>query len=137
MAGVKHQFILGLVIRSMRQFGCIIQQVDGDYRGKLGQALPIPSSILRHRPDAIGFTTEGILCIGDAKTESDITSRRTIEQIVDFCSYKFDERLCEVFIGIPKSCKYTLEKTLREQGFSGYPYLHIITVPDEIICDET
>lgn len=133
MASRRHQFILGLVVRSMRAFGARIHSVHGDYDGKLGAVLPMPPQIARHKPDTVGLTPGGTLCIGDAKTESDVASRRTIEQIADFCGFTFQDEPCEVFIGIPSSVEGKLNGVLRRHGLHTHPRLHLVLVPDEII----
>ena len=133
MASATHQFILGLVIRSMRRYGAEIHGIHGNYPGKLGQPVPVPPEIERHKPDTLGLTLDGVLCTGDAKTESDIQSKRTAEQIADFCGFSFMGKPCEVFIGIPSSSEAALKRVLRKHGLDHCLNLHVILVPDEII----
>ena len=61
MAGNRHQFILGLVIKKMREEGATVYAVDGNYPGLFGEAIFLPPQILRHRPDAIGKKEDGQL----------------------------------------------------------------------------
>ena len=133
MAGRQHQFILGLVIKQMRQYGCEITHIDGCYRGKQREQVPLPPRVMHHRPDAIGITATGQICFGDAKTEGDIRSARTREQILDFLTVELNGTLCEVFIGVPSRAKGDTVKMLRELGITEHEHLHLISVPEEII----
>ena len=133
MAGMRHQFIMGLVIRNMREFGCRIKFVDGKYIVHYGEQIRIPPKVLRHRPDILGLTDSGQICIGEAKTESDINSLRTKEQISDFTRLELNGMPCEVFIGVPSMVRERFNNTLLVLGLANYPHLHILYVPEEII----
>ena len=133
MAGKEHQFILGLVIKQMRLFGCEITHVDGTYRGKQNESVPLPPRVVHHRPDAMGITALGQVCFGDAKTEGDIRSRRTKEQLLDFLTMELNGLPCAVFLGVPSRAKENAVKLLREMGLLDHSHLRLIFVPEEII----
>lgn len=133
MAGKKHQFILGLIIKKMREDGITIQGVDGNYPGLFGEKVPLPPQILRHRPDVIGAKENGQICFGEAKTENDILNSRTYEQLSDFSHIKLNSQDCEVFIGLPKSSESDFKKSLRKIGLMGKDNIKAIYIPDEII----
>lgn len=135
VAGEKHQFILGLVIRKMREDGATIHSVNGNYPGLFGEKTSLPPQILRHRPDAIGVKDNGQLCIGEAKTESDIANTRTYEQLQDFTTVVLNGSRCEVFVGVPQSSEETFKKSIERTGLKGCENLHVLYVPDEIIND--
>lgn len=135
MAGERHQFILGLVVKKMREDGATIYSVDGSYPGLFGEKTPLPPQILRHRPDAVGIKENGELCIGEAKTESDITNTRTYEQLQDFTTVELNGSSCEVYIGMPQSSEEAFKVSLKKNGLQGCENLHIIYIPDEIIND--
>ena len=59
MATKKHQFILGLVIKKMKEEGFDVINVDGNYPGLFGEKLSLPPTILHHRPDALGVKEDG------------------------------------------------------------------------------
>jgi hypothetical protein len=80
VAGNRHQFILGLVIKKMREEGATVYGVDGNYPGLFGENIPLPPQILRHRPDAIGVKANGQICIGEAKSENDIENNTSLER---------------------------------------------------------
>lgn len=82
MASEKHQFIMDCIIRKMRYLGYEPVCVDG--KSTLVSSLKIPPKIIRHRPDIIGVNIQNRLCIGEAKTENDVLSKRTHEQIIDY-----------------------------------------------------
>ncbi|MEO5360287.1 MAG: hypothetical protein H7843_07535 [Nitrospirota bacterium] len=129
----RHQFILGLVIKKMRGDGFTINMIDGKYAGLFGEPLPQPSTILRHRPDAIGINIDGRVGIGEAKTEGDISNSRTYDQLYDFTSVELNAVKCEVYIGIPKSTEFDFKRKLTSLGLSIIDNLHVLYVPDEII----
>jgi hypothetical protein len=133
MAGNRHQFILGLVIKKMREEGASILGVDGNYPGMFGEKISVPPQIMRHRPDAIGLTCDGQIFIGEAKTESDIANHRTYEQIQDFSSTELNGKLCEVFIGIPYTGEELFNRSLEKLGLRGVQNIHVLVIPDEII----
>jgi hypothetical protein len=135
VAGARHQFILGLVIRKMREEGASIYGIDGDYPGLLGENISLPPQVLRHKPDAIGIKDDGQIFIGEAKTENDVANSRTYEQLIDFSSVKLNGRQCEVFVGVPQSSEEQFNKSLEKTGLRGCLNLHILFIPDEIIND--
>jgi len=133
MAGSKHQFILGLVIKKMREEGASIYGVDGNYPGLFGEKIALPPQILRHRPDAIAVKADGQIFIGEAKTGNDIQNNRTYEQLLDFSSVELNGKLCEVFVGILKHVEDQFKITLSRWGLKGAQNIHILVVPEEII----
>ena len=135
MAGERHQFILGLVIRKMREEGATIYGIDGNYPGLFGEKTPLPPQILRHRPDAIGIKSTGQLCIGEAKTESDIANTRIYEQLQDFTTVEMNGTKCEVFVGVPQSSETDFKKSIEKTGLKECSNLHVLYIPDEIIND--
>jgi hypothetical protein len=135
MASDKHQFILGLVVKRMRTEGATIFAVDGNYAGLLGEKVSMPPQILRHRPDVIGVKSDGQILIGEAKTENDITNKRTYEQLKDFSSSELNGNSCEVFVGIPRSAVDVFNKCLTNWGLDHFQNIHLIIVPDTLIND--
>ena len=135
MAGNKHQFIVGLIVKIMRENGISIVAVDGDYPGLFGEKISIPPQILRHRPDVIGVRKNGQICIGEAKTENDLTNNRTYAQIIDFSSVELNGQCCDVFIGLPKSYEQLFKKRIKNLGLSECQNITILYIPEEIIND--
>lgn len=135
MAGNRHQFIVGLVIKKMREVGATVYGIDGNYPGLFGEKISLPPQILRHRPDAIGVRADGQVCIGEAKTEGDILNSRTYEQLQDFSSVELNGKLCEVFVGVPQTGEDLFSRSLERWGLKGSQNIHVLIVPDEIIND--
>ncbi len=135
MAGKTHQFILGLVIRKIRESGFEIVSIDGKTCGAFDEKYLLPPTILRHRPDVIGINNNGQVCIGEAKTSSDISNNRIEEQITDFINIELNTMKCKVIVGLPMSSKNNFEKKLKKMGMSIVENLEILYVPDEIIND--
>jgi hypothetical protein len=133
MATQKHQFIIGLLVRKMKESGCKITAIDGDYPGLFGENLPTPPTILRHRPDVMGINSDSQICIGEAKTANDINNQRTLAQLQDFANLELNGRMCEVFIGIPKSVETSFYKILKKINLRLAKNIHILLIPDEII----
>jgi len=133
VAGNRHQFILGLVIKKMREEGITIYGIDGNYPGLFGENISLPPQILRHRPDAIGVKADGQICIGEAKTENDIENNRTYEQLLDFSSVEMNGKLCDVFVGVPQTGEDLFNRTLARWGLRESQNIHVLFVPDEII----
>ncbi len=136
MAGDKHQFILGLIIKKMREEGFVVTSIDGYYPGLLGDNVPLPPTILRHRPDAIGTNKDGQICIGEAKTESDILNNRTYAQLQDFSSVELNGKKCEVFVGVPKSSEDIFNKKFTKMGLVDFNNVHILLVPDDLFNNQ-
>lgn len=133
MAGSRHQFILGLVVKLMREQGITIVGVDSGYPGMFGEKVQMPPQILRHRPDIIGIRENGQICIGEAKTENDICNSRTYSQVQDFASVELNGHNCDFFIGIPKSSKDLYRKTMKKLGLLERTNITVLYVPEEII----
>jgi hypothetical protein len=133
VAGNRHQFILGLVIKKMREEGVTVYGIDGNYPGLFGENISLPPQILRHRPDAIGVKADGQICIGEAKTENDIENNRTYEQLQDFSSVEMNGKLCDVFVGVPQTGEDLFNRTLARWGLRESQNIHLLFVPDEII----
>jgi hypothetical protein len=133
MAKKKHQFIVGLIIRQMREYGYTVLFVDGKYSFDLPGHINIPPKIIRHRPDVLGINECGRLCIGEAKTDNDIASNRTMSQIEDFTSIKINNMNCYLIIGIPSMAEEKFFKILRDLGLSENSNIHVLCVPEGII----
>ncbi len=133
MAGKKHQFILGLIIKKIREDGFTIISIDGDCSGTFGDKTQLPPRIIRHRPDVIAMKENGLICIGEAKTDSDINNARAYEQLIDYTNTEVNGRQCNVVLGIPKSSRNVFKKKLHKIGLIESEKFFVLYVPDEII----
>jgi hypothetical protein len=135
VAGKRHQFILGLVIKKIREDGFTIVSIDGNCAGAFGKTTELPPKILRHRPDVMAINEAGQICIGEAKTENDIDNIRTSEEINDYVNTELNGKPCFVVIGIPKSSISDLNKVFLKIGITEFNNIFVLQVPNEIIND--
>jgi hypothetical protein len=133
MASKQHQFIIGLINRKICEYGFKIVFIDGRVSGTIGRKYALPPKIIRHRPDVVGISNEGFICIGEAKTKDDILNNRTKEELFDFSNFEFNGQQCLLIIGVPKSSKGALTNVLLELGILNYKNIEILLIPDEII----
>jgi len=133
MASKKHQFILGLIIKKMKEDGFIVKCVDGKYNEAFSTYVQVPPKLLKHRPDAFGVNQDGIVAIGEAKTENDIQSLRTSEQLSDYSNIELNGNNCRIYVGIPKSANKLLTNLIIKLGLINNTNLIILNIPDDII----
>ena len=135
MASRIHQLIAGLVVRKMRTKGYEIISFDGNESLITNISLKAPPTIKRHRPDVIGINvTNRRICIGEAKTTSDLNSTRTKEQLLDYATLLTKSRRnCELIIGIPKSAEKKLRKLLEELNLANMSNVSYVWMPDEFL----
>ncbi len=134
----SHQLILGLIARRMREKGYLVISFDG-HESLIGDlSLNAPKKIKRHKPDLIGINLEDKrICIGEAKTSSDLNSKRTKEQFLDFsCLMTKSQRLCELIIGIPKSSEKELLYLLQNLKLLNKSNISYIWMPDDLLVEE-
>jgi hypothetical protein len=135
MASKRHQFIIGLINRKILELGFTILSLDGKILGAFDTKYDLPPKILRHRPDTLGINHEGHICIGEAKTESDLFNLRTKEEFIDFSSIELNGKLCLLIIGIPVSASKDLDRLLINIGIFENTNVQILKIPNEIIND--
>jgi len=137
MASRAHQKIIGLIAKKMRLKNYEIVSLDGHEKLICSIDLKNTPCLNRHRPDLIGINmTTHAVCIGEAKTASDIFSERTKEEICDFSDIvtKKGEK-AELIIGIPESAKEDLSELLERLGLKNKPNISYIWIPDELLLD--
>jgi len=130
MASKAHDIIAALIVRSMRNQG--YEPVSADVREILfgDHTLPTSRVLGIHKPDLIGYRkTDCRICIGEAKTKSDILSLRTKEEIRDFSSCE----IIDLFIGIPSDGRQHLDDVLNALGLQNNKNIQKIVVPKELL----
>ena len=131
MASKNHQFILSMIVRKMKLEKYEIIAYDGDYSRIENLNLKIPFQILRHRPDVIGISVDKTkICIGEAKTTSDLRSERTKEEFVDFAS--MEDKNVKLIIGVPKSSSFLLHKIIGELKLYCNKNIDYLLVPEDL-----
>ena len=138
MASKKHKKLVGLIARKMRQKGYKIISLDGNGQNISNISLNAPPFIKKHRPDLIGLNfSNNKLCIGEAKTQSDLNSMRTKEQFLDFSGIiPQGYQAIEFIIGIPKSAENKLVKLLQKLNILNKLNISYVWMPDEFLIDE-
>jgi hypothetical protein len=136
MPSKTHQMLVGLIGRKMREKGYDIVAFDGNEYLFDGQKLKIPLPIKRHKPDIVGFKFETKeICIGEAKTNDDLFSKRTKEQLVDYSNAKglSTGKHIEIILGIPKSAEGDLVRLLSELNLFEKDFISYIWLPEELV----
>lgn len=130
----EHQRILALVLKRMRVLGFSVLSIDGQTEALDSATSLRPQTYGRHRPDAIGRSGDGSLCIGEAKTADDFGSSHTREQLEDYLSIQGAEYPL-VLLGYPRSAGPAVTRLLDAIGAVDCPQLELIPVPDELLHD--
>lgn len=120
----------------MHDKGYIPVAYDGKNYLVDGENIPIPPKIGRHRPDVIGINIETkVLCIGEAKTTSDLSSGRTREQFSDYANiigFTSGQKF-ELIIGIPTMAESALLKLMPSLSLNGLKNVSYILLPEELV----
>jgi len=137
MAGAIHQKLLGIIARKMKLKNYEIISFDGDEKLFGDIDLAIPPDIKRHRPDILGINfLNKKLCVGEAKTKSDLSATRTKEQFLDFTeAVTKDGQKVELIIGITKSSERELIQLLKKLNLLNKPDVSYVWMPDELLED--
>lgn len=131
-----HQMLIGLIGRKMREQGYDIVAFDGTEYLFDSQKVRLPPTIIRHRPDIVGFkivTKE--VCVGEAKTKRDLLSKRTAEQLLDYASTKgfSTGKFIKVILGIPKSAEVDLINLLQRLNLLSRDSISYVWLPEELV----
>lgn len=139
MPSHAHQSLLLWGVRTMMNDGFRIAGFDGriDQAGELNR-LPAPIEVQGVRPDACGVSqAEGLLGFVEAKTHGDIDNQHTRRQlrVLGYARMRNGKRPCPLYVAIPRSCAYALDRVLIDVGLLGSKHLRRIHVPD-ILLDQ-
>jgi hypothetical protein len=120
-----------LVVVAQR-WGYEVLGADVRYYLLSGRTVHIPPKILRHRPDLIAARKSApFLLIGEAKSASDIDSKRSREQITDFASIAG----AMVLLAVPRGSEHRVTHLLEELGISPGQNVRCIAVPEALFPD--
>lgn len=135
MPSRAHQFIANMLAVKMRQLNFEVVSFDGKQIFLSEQKLAIPPCLKRHRPDLLGYNAlEKIICVGEAKTTSDLNSLRTKEQIEDYASLiTKSSKPAQILLGVPSSGLVKLNTILSELGLRGNIRIVTLHVPDRLL----
>jgi len=131
MASKAHQFMVMCISRKMREEGYEIIALEGDYTKISTIPFKIPPKIIRHRPDIISISENKSICIGEAKTNEDLLSKRTKEQFLDYANIINNSNgRCKLIIAIPKTGESLLKKILKNLNLEQNKQVSYLTIPE-------
>lgn len=138
MPSHAHQSLLLWGVRRMISDGFCIAGFDGriDQAGELNR-LPAPIELRGVRPDACGVSpAEGTLGFVEAKTGGDIDNQHTRQQlrVLGYARMRDRDTRCPLYIAIPRSCAYALDRVLIDVGLIGSRHVRRIHVPDILLA---
>jgi hypothetical protein len=99
-------------------------------------ALPIPFTLRGVRPDAWGVRTEDALfAFAEAKTADDIDTKHTRTQlrVFGFTNMRHDARRCPLYLAIPCSSAYRLDRVLVDLGLIGARNVIRLHIPEALL----
>lgn len=117
--------------------GFILTGLDGrvEQAGSWG-ALPAPFQLHGVRPDACAVRTEdGVVAFVEAKTQGDVDNAHTRAQlrILGFARMRDGKTRCPLYISIPRSAAYALDRVLIDLGLIGARHVMRLHVPNVLL----
>jgi hypothetical protein len=127
---VEHQWLLLWAIRKMAQDGFVPAACDGPMpQGGVWNELCPSWKLGAFRPDAWGTSVDGRrVAICEAKSSDDILNPHSRSQLAVFGS--FVRRRGRLYLAVPRSDAWRLDKILASLGLAGAPFVVRIHVPD-------
>jgi hypothetical protein len=109
-------------------------------QGGLWNRLPIPFEIAAVRPDVFGICKHSTrIAVGEAKTADDVCTRHTIQQfkVLGHLRDRQTGELCKLYIGIPRSAAYALDRVLASVGLINKHHVTRLHIPDCLLVEQT
>ncbi len=139
MPSAIHQWLLVWIARRMTRDGFVVSGFDGFApRGLEWTALPTPFEFRGVRADAWGQRTAGrLIAFGEAKTVDDVDTHHTRQQlgILGKTRMKGVGTPCPLYVGVPRSAVYELDRVLIDVGLLGAKHVIRVHVPDVLLED--
>jgi hypothetical protein len=120
----------------MQRSGFEIKYMEGNHSDVTTKKLELPPKLVNHRPDVFGTNSIGAICIGEAKTKSDLTTERTRTQFIDFKRIVFEDSKNLFIIGIPSNSKHDLLRILSGLGIRPGSQLVVLEVPEQFLMKD-
>jgi hypothetical protein len=134
---LEHQWLLLWIARKLTHDGYVVGRFEGPApHGGLWNRLELPFDFQGRRPDAWAIhMTSGQIAIGEAKSASDLLSRRTLRQLRLFgrAVQRGTEIRCPLYIAVPQSSTRALDVALTRTGLIGRPHVHRLHIPDVLL----
>lgn len=137
MPTAAHQWLLVWAARRMARDGFLVAGFDGPAsHGGMWNALPPAFELYAYRPDAWGFSPErSLIAFAEAKTTHDIDNAHTREQlrVFGFCRMRTTAHQCPIYIAIPRSAVYELDRVLIDTGLIRAQHVIRLHIPDALL----
>ena len=134
MPSSTHQWLLVWAARRMAKDGYVVSGFDGRApRGDEWDALPRPFNIRGVRPDAWGqHADDQTIAFAEAKTFNDVDTAHTRQQleILGKVRMKGPKTVCPIYIAVPRSAVYELDRVLIDVGLLRAGNLVRLHIPD-------
>lgn len=96
--------------------------------------LPAPFSFRGVRADACGVhRSDGMIAFAEAKTEGDIDNSHTRKQLRILGHTRMHAIPCPLYIAVPRSCAYALDRVLIDTGLVGLNHVRRLHIPDILL----
>lgn len=139
MPSSAHQWLLVWNARRMVKDGFMVSGFDGNApRGEEWSSLPAPFTFCGVRADAWGQRDSGqMIAFGEAKSFHDIDTLHTRRQmeVLGKMKMKGSTAYCPLYISIPRSAVYELDRVLIAVGLLRATNLVRVHVPDVFLKD--
>lgn len=139
MPSPAHQALLLWCARKMAADGFRMTGFDGQAKqaGHLAE-LPRPFEVRGVRADACGIhDADGVIGFAEAKTALDVVNAHTRAQlrVLGFARMRGGQAYCPLYLAIPRSRAYDLDRVLVDVGLIGKKHVRRIHVPDIFLLD--
>lgn len=136
--GSAHQSLLLWAARRMATDGFALAGFDCEAeQAGYWNALPPPFRLHGVRADACGIRAEdGMMAFGEAKAPGDIDNSHTRDQlrVLGFTRMRKTKLRCPLYLAVPRSCAYALDRVLADVGLLGARHLVRLHVPEAMIA---
>ena len=128
-ASSQHDKIVSFIAGKIQRLGFKIICMEGSHTDVINYSPQLPSKLINHRPDIYGLNDKGAICIGEAKTNNDLNSKRTKTQLSDFRNIikQLPDNL--LIIGIPFGSKGKLITILQDLEIAFDNQIDIMEIP--------
>jgi hypothetical protein len=137
MTSEAHQWLVVWAIRRMASDGFLVGGFEGAAPSRgASNTLPAPFELHGHRPDAWASSDDGArLAFAEAKTAGDIDNAHTRKQLRIFgcCRMRGSAQLCPLYLAIPRSAVYELDRVLIDTRLIGARHIVRVHIPDILL----
>ena len=128
----KHDMIVTLIAGHLQRKGFVIKFMEGNHSNVTMKKPEMPPKVKRHRPDVYALKGDAI-GIGETKTEGDLKSEHTKNQLLDFKEVVRENTNNVLVMGIPSNAKIELIKLMRQLRITLDEQIIVIEVPETFL----